>query len=257
MGNVTRQELTRALDVLRAIGENVAGGGSFARHAVEALPALIGSDLTTLVVCDLDDGHRRVVPSGLLARREIEVFDHYFHVHPLVREHGRNPDATTKRIADLVAPSAFERTPLYNDYYRAIGIRHAMAVPLHVDRRYLVSLVLNRSGTPFADRDRDLAEIIRPHLATLYRLSTAAERASPRQPASDPCELPSRLTPREREVLDWVTAGKTNADVALILGASRRTVEKHLERIYEKLGVETRTAAAMRALRLRRSGAKG
>ena len=55
------------------------------------------------------------------------------------------------------------------------------------------------------------------------------------------------LTPRQREVLDWVAAGKTNRDVAAILGASPRTVEKHLERIYEKLGVETRTAAVMRA----------
>lgn len=60
----------------------------------------------------------------------------------------------------------------------------------------------------------------------------------------------SRLTPREHEVLGWVSAGKTNRDIAAILGASRRTVEKHLERVYVKLGVETRTAAAMRALRL-------
>jgi DNA-binding CsgD family transcriptional regulator len=58
------------------------------------------------------------------------------------------------------------------------------------------------------------------------------------------------LTAREREVLHWVAGGKTNRDIAAILGASPRTVEKHLERIYEKLGVETRTAAAMRAIEL-------
>jgi DNA-binding CsgD family transcriptional regulator len=60
---------------------------------------------------------------------------------------------------------------------------------------------------------------------------------------------PPRLTTREREVLAWLAAGKTNRDIAEIIGASRRTVEKHLERIYEKLGVETRTAAVMRAYR--------
>jgi DNA-binding CsgD family transcriptional regulator len=54
------------------------------------------------------------------------------------------------------------------------------------------------------------------------------------------------LTAREREVLEWVAAGKTNRDIASILGASPRTIEKHLERIYEKLGVENRTAAVMR-----------
>lgn len=55
------------------------------------------------------------------------------------------------------------------------------------------------------------------------------------------------LTAREREVLGWVATGKTNRDIAVILGASRRTIEKHLERVYEKLGVETRTAAVVRA----------
>ena len=52
------------------------------------------------------------------------------------------------------------------------------------------------------------------------------------------------LTPREREVLTWVARGKTNRDIADILGMSHRTVNKHLEHIFEKLGVETRAAAA-------------
>ena len=52
------------------------------------------------------------------------------------------------------------------------------------------------------------------------------------------------LTPREAEVLYWVTQGKTNEDVMQILGSSLSAVKKHLGRIYEKLGVENRTAAA-------------
>jgi DNA-binding NarL/FixJ family response regulator len=58
------------------------------------------------------------------------------------------------------------------------------------------------------------------------------------------------LTRREREVLEWVAAGKKNRDIAQIVGARPRTIEKHLEHIYEKLGVEGRTAAAMRLVRL-------
>jgi DNA-binding CsgD family transcriptional regulator len=57
------------------------------------------------------------------------------------------------------------------------------------------------------------------------------------------------FTAREREVLDWLATGKTNRDIADIIGVKPRTVEKHLERVYEKLGVETRTAAAMRVVR--------
>lgn len=52
------------------------------------------------------------------------------------------------------------------------------------------------------------------------------------------------LTPRETEVLSWLAKGKTNRDIGDILGMSHRTVNKHLEHIFEKLGVETRAAAA-------------
>jgi DNA-binding NarL/FixJ family response regulator len=57
-----------------------------------------------------------------------------------------------------------------------------------------------------------------------------------------------KLTAREAEVLYWVVKGKTNADIGDILGSSPRTVQKHLEHVFEKLGVETRTAAAALAM---------
>lgn len=58
------------------------------------------------------------------------------------------------------------------------------------------------------------------------------------------------LTPRETEVLSWLAKGKTNRDIADILGMSPRTVNKHLEHVFEKLGVETRAAAAALASRM-------
>lgn len=64
-----------------------------------------------------------------------------------------------------------------------------------------------------------------------------------------------QLTPREMEVLAWVAKGKTNRDIAEILGMSPRTVNKHLEHIFVKLGVETRSSAA--ALVIGKFGALG
>jgi len=239
-------DLRGALDALHAIGESCPDGDAFARRGLECLPRLVSSELTTLSVCDLDTGHRSVVSDrpGAISRREIEVFDHYFYQHPLVREHGRNPRAVTRDTGELLPGSAFRRTPLYNDYYRVIGIDHAMAVPIHVDGRMLVSFVLNRSKRGFGDRDRACMEMMRPHLGNLYRLSVAARRHW--VPAAESA-LPDSLTPRERDVLRWVGAGKTDRDIGAILEISPRTVHKHLQNIYEKLGVETRTAAAMRA----------
>lgn len=66
-------------------------------------------------------------------------------------------------------------------------------------------------------------------------------------PATMPAAGGVGLSAREREILDWVAAGKTDAQAAAILGISVRTVQKHLEHVYVKLGVEGRTAAVMRA----------
>lgn len=56
-----------------------------------------------------------------------------------------------------------------------------------------------------------------------------------------------QLTPRESEVLLWIAKGKSNRDIGEILGLSSRTVTKHLEQIYVKLGVENRASAAVKA----------
>jgi len=72
-----------------------------------------------------------------------------------------------------------------------------------------------------------------------------AKDSSADTPAAFSSEL--GLTTREGEVLSWLSKGKTNRDIAQILGLSPRTVDKHLEQIYAKLGVENRTAAAAMA----------
>jgi DNA-binding response OmpR family regulator len=74
-----------------------------------------------------------------------------------------------------------------------------------------------------------------------FLLRLAKESVS-QMPAEFSSEL--GLTTREGEVLSWLSKGKTNRDIAQILGLSPRTVDKHLEQIYAKLGVENRTAAA-------------
>src|SRR5439155_908685 len=94
----------------------------------------------------------------------------------------------------------------------------------------LVSFVLNRSRRDFSDRERALLDLLQPHLARLYRRATAL----------------NRLTARESEVLNWIAQGKSDAQIGAILGVSARTVQKHLQSVYAKLGVENRTAAVMR-----------
>lgn len=89
-----------------------------------------------------------------------------------------------------------------------------------------------------------------PQLRLFFMGETAPNefllRLSRESGTSLPPEFTSELglTTREGEVLAWLSKGKTNRDIAQILGLSPRTVDKHLEQIYAKLGVENRTAAA-------------
>ena len=103
----------------------------------------------------------------------------------------------------------------------------------------------------FTRHERACAEAIRPMLGDLYRMARALHGARaawgvPAAPPPDPAQ--ACLTSREREVLRWLSGGKTDKDIGGILGISPRTVHKHLQRIYEKLGVETRTAAVVRLM---------
>lgn len=64
----------------------------------------------------------------------------------------------------------------------------------------------------------------------------------------DPLIKAFAITPREAEVLLWVAQGKSNGDVASILEMSEKTVKQHLGSVFQKIGVESRTAASLRAV---------
>ena len=97
----------------------------------------------------------------------------------------------------------------------------------------------------------ELVARLQAHLRVAREMN-AAMRARGEEAEPPSALLPNPLTQREMDVLEWVARGKTNRDVAEILGMSPRTVNKHLEHIYEKLGVETRTAAVAQFARLGR-----
>jgi DNA-binding NarL/FixJ family response regulator len=90
-------------------------------------------------------------------------------------------------------------------------------------------------------------------LASVRARLRRAENNPPaaKKPAGEPIPAmlePLGLTPREAEVLFWVARGKTNDEIATVLGIGLTTVKKHLESTYAKLGVENRTTAAAMAL---------
>ena len=241
-----RADLERGFRCLGAIAEQSFDGAAFARAGVRELPALVSSELTTLSICHLKTGRREVTgfPDERIGAEDKACFDRHFSEHPLVRYHAMRRGRGTHRISDSVPFARFRHSALYSEYYRRIGIDHVVAVPVVVDDDVLVSFVLNRRRSDFSDRDRDLLDRVGPVLSRLFAALRSSARIDRQQPQA---RATMALTPREKSVLGWLAGGKTDRDIGAILGCSHRTVQKHLQRIYEKLGVETRTAAVMRA----------
>ena len=152
-------------------------------------------------------------------------------------------------ITDFVTQREFERTGLYNEVWRPYNIRFEWAIPLEL-RGNVVVVTVNR-GSQLLRSELQKLRLLSPHLAqahlkaqTLTRLQSLAAEV-PLQP-----ELLRKLglTVQESHIMHWLIQGKRNSEIASILNSKTRTVQKHVQNIFNKLGVETRTAAALAAL---------
>jgi DNA-binding CsgD family transcriptional regulator len=132
----------------------------------------------------------------------------------------------------------------FNFNFRDYGVRDEIHVDLDPARAWFAGLNFG-SEREFGPRERLILHLFRPHLTGLYRSAELRRRLSAAAAAFDP-DATDRLTRREREVMLCVADGLSNAEIASVLIVERSTVRKHLENIYEKLGVRSRTAALAR-----------
>ena len=155
----------------------------------------------------------------------------------------RTPDLRSViKITDFYSARQWHSTAMYADHDRPMGLERCLMLCLPEAQprtagpgRHVRLYMLRGPGPDFSERDRALLTLLRPHLHQAY---LDAERR--RHPVP-------RLTPRQNDLLHLVAAGHTNTQIARRLGISEGTVRTHLENIYEKLHVSSRTAAVTRA----------
>jgi DNA-binding CsgD family transcriptional regulator len=179
LARLPERELRAALGALQSLAEQSAGSASFVDAALDRLTDIVPSDLTTLSICDLAQGSRRVIgrKGESLSPADRAAFDRHFRDHPLVRFHSSHPGGPTQRISDCLSFDVFRNSALHADYYRRIGINHVMALPLRIDDANVISVVFNRSHRDFENRERAVVDAIRQPLAAIYRNLVACENA--------------------------------------------------------------------------------
>jgi DNA-binding CsgD family transcriptional regulator len=286
--------------------------------------------------------------SEAISPEEIEIFGLYIHEQPLFAAYLIERHAETLQITDLMPAEKFERTNVYNEFYRRVGVRNQLVSPLSVSGDLLVTCSMNTDAPGFSERDRLIISLLAPHLVGAIRSALAYERLTtaldaqasgiiavssdgkpqfvsefargilekyfagekraanalpetlrdwikqanaafgkkdfsmPPEPLKirgadgeltvrlmfnettrertlllDEKKFSSpkaferlNLTPREAEILFFIAQGKSDDIIAALCRISPRTVHKHVENIYAKLGVENRTAAMLRALEM-------
>jgi len=143
--------------------------------------------------------------------------------------------SVTKR-SDFYSLRELRSTAMYSDYIRPLGLEYVLRLYLPAGPKRTVRLAFFRDSVPdFSERDRAVLTLLRPHLHQAY-LDTERRRHP----------VP-RLTPRQWELLRLLAGGHTNTQIARRLGISEGTVRTHLENIYTRLNVSSRTAAVTRA----------
>ena len=242
---VADTDLRRVLDVIDAGSHAPPMPGRLPHEALAALAALLPAD--SIAFADMDvatcthyaEDYLEGATTTFLPSPATEP-DHPFWKHYpdslLCSYPTRTGDDRTVTLrSDFYSTREWIRTPMYADVIRGSGLNFELMCCLPGAGVRSRRLLFFRSGSrDFSERDRFVMALLRPHLAEML--------GNRRPVVGAPI-----LTVRQVELMRLVAAGYTNAEIAVALYLSPHTVRKHLENIFDRLGVTSRTAAVARA----------
>jgi len=230
---------SRDLDaVLHLVGEAAAASGSqpFELHVVEDLLDLVPADRAGYYECA--DGAGGGVNTFEIQQPWFDFgWEHVDEAHvvawPLNNTRLRRAK-TALRFSDFFSRRERSRNRWYAEVMRPRSIEHELKIglpaPAGVSRGFF--FVRSAGARDFDERDRSVLTLLLPHLAAIRERWERRHR-------------PAELTEREIEVWSLLRKGLTNKQIARQLVIAPGTVQTHLENIFGKLGVHTRTAAIM------------
>ena len=227
-------QLSRALLHIHATRDAT----DFSSQLLQAMRAVIGAD-----ICVVDWNRPRCVgvqtaydPIGAVPAEVNAAVHRYLKDNPL---YGLRK-ATPVSLSDLLSARRWHATALYAEGYGCLGQQDGLGLDIQFDDGGLLSLVTTRGRRGYSSSDRTKLAALGAHVRHVYaRLNLESQQHVGMRPSP----LSHRLTVREREVLMHTHHGMRNAEIGELLGIRPGTVKRHLENVYEKLGVSNRRDA--------------
>jgi DNA-binding CsgD family transcriptional regulator len=229
------------LDFLHAAGQ-VEGPDPFPEHVLARLRALVPCDTVSYGNFDPRGDAWRIgiryageprAPVTPAVREAHRRLSYQYPYRPWSAE-ARHP----LRWSDLLSRREWHALDLYWEVCRPLEGEYELELWLATPEGIAGGFGFDSLERDFSERDKLVLEILRPHLVQLSRNAAARQREWSSLAA---------LTPREREILLWVARGKSNREIAGVLYLAPGTIRKHLDNVYDKLGVSNRAGAVGRA----------
>jgi len=260
-----------SLNSAQLVGLIDALGELHALGPAEQLPArvlaiverVVGGESLSYNEVDIAGGANRVLatPAELATEASMDAFAAHMHEHPVIAHCAATGDTSAHLISDFLRRRELRRLGLYADLFAPLGIEDQLSTTiLAADGPTVIGVAVNRGRIGFSSSDRLILDLLAPHIriaydsALLYSAALASARSALARSSSAAAAI-ERLTDRQREVLELVSLGHTNDQIAYRLGISVGTAKKHIEHILERLDVHTRVAAAREFLAA--TGAEG
>lgn len=228
-----------------------ANHADFASAVVTGLQRLIDADVTVFQVFDRTTQRIlvRSSPDEVFTAEEVAYYTAHSDDMPLVAHYASGDDPNPRRISDVIDDVRWLSSEYYRRCLARLALSRCLALPVTVDKTTVVAVSFNRGDPDFSDRDCALLGAFGPHLRLAWQRHDF--------PWAEGAEFAARrrfrelgLTPRESEVLFWMTEGKQNREIATILGIAIATVQEYVANVLLKLDQENRHMATVFALKL-------
>jgi DNA-binding CsgD family transcriptional regulator len=225
------------------------GHSSFSEAVVAGLRRIVAADVVVFQVLDREAPRilTHMEPAATFTAEEIAYYAAHSGEHPLADYYTREQDPKPRRISDVIGEAEWRASSLYQRCLQRLELVHTVVLPVNIDESVVVAVSFSRREPDFTGEDCEALNAFGPHLRLAWQ--------SHENPWADSRELESRrrlralgLSPRESEVLFWMTEGKVNREIATMLGLSLATVQDHVAHILIKLGAENRSAATVLAI---------